>query len=187
MTRAEPIATSEPEAARRPRVAVTGATGYIGGRLAPALLREGYPVRCVVRSARKLTDRPWISDPLVEITQCDLGAPTEDLARALAGCEVAFYLVHSMVVAGERYAEEDLRLARAFGEAARAAGVKRIIYLGGLGELGDRLSAHLASRRDVESALREAGVPVTTLRAAMIIGRGRRRSRSCGTSSSGSR
>lgn len=172
MTRAEPIATPEPEAARRPRVAVTGATGYIGGRLAPALLREGYPVRCVVRSARKLTDRPWISDPLVEITQCDLGAPTEDLARALAGCEVAFYLVHSMVVAGERYAEEDLRLARAFGEAARAAGVRRIIYLGGLGELGDRLSAHLASRRDVESALREAGVPVTALRAAMIIGSG---------------
>lgn len=172
MTHAEAIATSPGEGARRPRVAVTGATGYIGGRLAPALLREGYPVRCVVRSARKLTDRPWINNPLVEITQCDLGSPTEDLARALAGCEVAFYLVHSMVVAGDRYAEKDLALARAFSSAARDAGVKRIVYLGGLGELGTDLSKHLSSRRDVESALREGGVPVTTLRAAMIIGSG---------------
>ena len=172
MTRSEPIDVQPGESPRRPRVAVTGATGYIGGRLAPALLREGYPVRCVVRSARKLTDRPWIDHPLLEITQCDLGAPTEDLARALAGCEAAFYLVHSMVVAGDQYAEEDMRLARGFAEAARVAGVQRIIYLGGLGEMGDRLSAHLASRRDVESALREGGVPVTTLRAAMIIGSG---------------
>lgn len=94
------------------------------------------------------------------------------IAGATGGCDVAFYLVHSMMSSGRAYAEHDLALALTFAAAARDAGVGRIIYLGGLGEIGSGLSEHLASRRHVESALASTGVPVTVLRAAMIIGSG---------------
>ncbi len=94
------------------------------------------------------------------------------LTHELSGCDAAFYLVHSMISADREYAKRDLDLALAFATAARDAGVRRIIYLGGLGETGPGLSEHLSSRRDVESALASAGVPVTVLRAAMIIGSG---------------
>lgn len=156
--------------ARRP-VFVTGATGYIGGRLVPRLLAAGWPVRCLARTPRKLVGRAWAADSRVEIVAGDVGDPAA-LAQAMRGCAAAYYLVHSMLAAGAAYAEEDRRLARAFARAAAEAGVGRIVYLGGLGELGDGLSEHLASRREVERELADGPVPVTTLRAAMIIGSG---------------
>ncbi|MGB7762994.1 MAG: SDR family oxidoreductase [Bryobacteraceae bacterium] len=153
------------------RVAIAGATGYIGGRLAPRLLDDGYIIRCLVRSSGKLAGRAWAANPGVEIRQADL-ADGASLAKNLAGCDAAFYLVHSMTSAGAEYANKDRHLALQFASAAREAGVGRIIYLGGLGETGPDLSEHLSSRREVEEALASTGVPVTVLRAAMIIGSG---------------
>lgn len=153
------------------RLAIAGATGYIGGRLAPRLLESGFAVRCLVRSPGKLRDRAWASHPRVEIRATNL-ADSKAMRESLSGCHAAYYLVHSMNSAGSRYAEEDRALALAFARAARDAGVERIIYLGGLGETGPDLSPHLTSRREVEQALRSTGVPVTVLRAAMIIGSG---------------
>lgn len=152
-------------------IALTGATGYVGGRLAPALLERGYRVKCLARSARKLESRPWRHEEGIEVVECDL-EDTQSLTDTLRGCEAAYYLVHSMVAAGEDYAEEDRRLARGFAQAAAAAGVTRIVYLGGLGDNRDSLSEHLRSRREVEQVLASTGVAVTTLRAAMIIGSG---------------
>ncbi|MCX6632496.1 MAG: DUF2867 domain-containing protein, partial [Candidatus Solibacter sp.] len=160
-----------PEFIRPQRVAIAGATGYIGGRLAPRLIDEGYMVRCLVRSPEKLAHREWAAQPGVEIRQADL-ADAATLAKNLVGCEAAFYLVHSMTSAGAEYADRDRHLALQFACAARQAGVARIIYLGGLGETGPGLSQHLSSRREVEEALASTGVPVTVLRAAMIIGSG---------------
>ena len=152
-------------------VAIAGATGYIGGRLAPRLIRDGCRVRCLVRSPGKLEGRAWASSPDVEIVQTDL-ADAASLAKNLSGCQAAFYLVHSMTSAGAEYAKQDRNLALQFALAAREAGVERIIYLGGLGETGPDLSEHLSSRREVEEALASTGVPVTVLRAAMIVGSG---------------
>ncbi|MCL4794252.1 MAG: DUF2867 domain-containing protein [Bryobacteraceae bacterium] len=152
-------------------IAVTGATGYVGGRLVPRLLELGYRVRCLVRSPGKLTGRAWSSHPNVEIVRADLTNETP-LAESLDGVEAAYYLVHSMMSAGGDYARHDQVLARSFAEAARTAQVSRIIYLGGLGETGPDLSEHLSSRREVEQALGSTGIPVTVLRAAMIIGSG---------------
>lgn len=153
------------------RVAITGATGYIGGRLAPRLLDAGYGVRCLVRVPEKLKDRGWAGNADVEIVASDLGN-VQALAKNLEGCTAAFYLVHSMTSAKSDYAETDRSLAENFAKAARLAGISRIIYLGGLGETGQGLSEHLTSRREVEKALASTGVPVTVLRAAMIIGSG---------------
>jgi uncharacterized protein YbjT (DUF2867 family) len=155
----------------RGRVLLTGATGYIGGRLAPRLLEVGYCVRCVVRSARKLSSRPWASHPRVEVVELELG-DVDSLTEAMRGCSVGYYLVHSMQAAGSAYAAQDLHLAGAFALAGERAGLGRIVYLGGLGELGDRLSEHLHSRREVERVLADGRTPVTVLRAAMIIGSG---------------
>ena len=152
-------------------VFITGATGYIGGRLVPRLLEAGYGVRCLARSPRKLADRSWTGHPNVEVVAGDV-ADTAGLTEAMRGCRVAFYMVHSMVAAGSEYAEHDRLLARSFAAAAEAAGCEQIIYLGGLGETGDGLSEHLSSRREVETTLAEGRVPVTVLRAAMIIGSG---------------
>jgi uncharacterized protein YbjT (DUF2867 family) len=152
-------------------VLVTGATGYVGGRLVPRLLEAGYRVRCLARSAPKLAARPWASDPRVEIVEADLG-DADATTAALRGCQAAYYLVHSMVATGASYADADRRLAETFSAAAARAGVGRIIYLGGLGEQGPGLSEHLASRREVEAVLAAGPVPVTVLRAAMIIGAG---------------
>ena len=153
------------------RIAIAGATGYIGGRLAPRLLASGYALRCLVRSPRKLEGREWASNPQVEIRRTGL-TDRPSLARELSGCDAAFYLVHSMMSAEGEYARQDLNLALTFAGAARDAGLGRIIYLGGLGETGAGLSEHLSSRRNVEGALASTGVPVTVLRAAMIIGSG---------------
>jgi uncharacterized protein YbjT (DUF2867 family) len=150
---------------------VTGTTGYIGGRLAPRLLERGYRVRCLVRSRAKLLSRGWAADERVEVVEGDAGDEA-GLARSMRGCAAAYFLVHSMDAAGPSYRARDLAMAEAFGRAAAAAGVQRILYLGGLGETGEGLSEHLTSRREVETALGRGGVPVTVLRAAMIIGSG---------------
>lgn len=152
-------------------VLVTGATGYVGGRLVPRLLDAGYSVRCFARSPKKLQHRAWIDHPRVSVAAGD-ALQELDLAAAMDGCFAAYYLIHSMEAVGAAYRERDRRLARTFAQAAHRAGVERIIYLGGLGELGERLSEHLTSRREVETALASTPVQVTVLRAAMIIGSG---------------
>lgn len=159
------------DAAASSTVFVTGATGYIGGRLAPRLVERGFRVRCLARSAAKVRARPWAAHPRVEIVEGD-ASDEEGLTASMKGCIAAYYLVHSMDSAGTEYRRRDLMLAETFGRAAVRAGVPRIIYLGGLGETGQGLSEHLSSRREVEVALGRAGVPVTVLRAAMIIGSG---------------
>ncbi|MFN7953711.1 MAG: SDR family oxidoreductase [bacterium] len=161
------------EAAARDRrpVLVTGATGYIGGRLVPRLLEAGYRVRCLARDPRKLAARSWADHPNVEIVAGDV-SEAPDLFRALTGCSTAYYLVHSMMAVGREYAHVDQALARGFARSAGRAGLSRIVYLGGLGETGPGLSEHLSSRRDVELALATGPVPVTVFRAAMIIGSG---------------
>ncbi|MBM3979911.1 MAG: SDR family oxidoreductase [Planctomycetes bacterium] len=150
---------------------VTGATGYVGGRLTPALLAAGHRVRCLAREPRKLDERAWRADSNVQLVTGDM-SDVDQLASQLEGCSAAYYLVHSMEVTGAEYAARDRLLASNFAKASARAGVARIIYLGGLGEMGADLSRHLQSRRDVETELASSGVPVTTFRAAMIIGAG---------------
>ena len=151
-----------------PRLLVTGATGYIGGRLVPRLLQAGYRVRCLVRDPERLQGRPWLDE--VEVASGDVLRP-DTLSAALAGVEAAYYLVHSMA-AGEGFHERDLVAARNFSAAAAAAGVMRIIYVGGLGDPETELSRHLRSRQETGAALRAGGVPVTEFRAGVIVGSG---------------
>jgi uncharacterized protein YbjT (DUF2867 family) len=150
------------------RIAVTGATGYIGGRLVPRLVAAGHEVVCLARTPAKLVGRSWSVD--VEAVAADVLQP-ESLADALRGCDVAYYLIHSMGSA-DSFRDADRIAATNFAEAAEEAGVGRIIYLGGLGDEDDRLSAHLGSRHEVGRALASGSVPVTELRAAVIIGSG---------------
>lgn len=164
------MSTASPEP---PTVLVTGATGYVGGRLVPRLLDAGYRVRTLVRSPRKLAERFWIDDPRVEVVQGDLSETgTDVLADCMRGCGAAYYLVHAMLAAGEEYARRDREMAQRFLQAAEQAKVPRILYLGGLGEEGEGLSKHLESRTEVAEILASGSVPVTTLRAAMILGSG---------------
>lgn len=153
------------------RIFVTGASGYIGGRLVPRLLKSGQRVRCLVRDPRKVEARPWASDPNVEIIKGDVG-DTETLIASMKGCQAAYYLVHSMVAAKSKVRELDRRLAKGFAAAAERASLDRIIYLGGLGETGKGLDETCSSRLDVEHELTAGTVPVTVLRAPMIIGSG---------------
>jgi len=152
-------------------IIVTGATGYVGGRLVPKLLEAGFRVRCLGRSISKLRSRSWSNHPRLQLGEVDF-LDQASLASGMRVAHAAYYLVHSMQSAGASYAETDRALAQSFAEAAASAGVRRVIYLGGLGEEGEGLSKHLASRRDVEAALRSTDVPVTVFRAAMIIGSG---------------
>jgi len=149
-------------------VLVTGATGYVGGRLVPRLLEAGWRVRVLARDPARLEGRPW--RPQVEVVRGDV-LDAASLPAAMQGMEAAAYLVHSMR-GGEGFEQRDLDAARAFGRAAAAAGVRRIIYLGGLGDPASDLSHHLRSRQESGAALREAGVPVTELRAGVIVGSG---------------
>lgn len=172
MTEDLPAVSSPARGRHAPRtVVVTGATGYIGGRLVPRLLAAGCRVVCLVREPRKLDARPWRHHPEVAVLKVDLTDP-HAVATAMRGAEAAYYLVHSMIAQGRDYRQQDLALAHAFAHAAKAADVGRIVYLGGLGEMGKDLSEHLTSRREVEHALAATGVPVTVFRAAMIIGSG---------------
>ncbi|MET7350539.1 SDR family oxidoreductase [Streptomyces mirabilis] len=153
------------------RCLVTGATGYIGGRLVPELLEAGHRVRCLARSPAKLRDYPWSGD--AEVVRGDV-TDAGSVAEALRGIDVAYYLVHALGT-GRDFEETDRKAARIFGEQARAAGVSRIVYLGGLTPEGvpeERLSPHLRSRAEVGRILLESGVPTTVLRAAVIIGSG---------------
>jgi uncharacterized protein YbjT (DUF2867 family) len=146
-------------------VLVTGATGFVGGHLVPALLAAGHSVRALVRDPGEY-DGP---DGVDVATGDLLDAGSFD--AALDGVDAAYYLVHSMH-AGKDYAERDRRAARNFRRAADEAGVGRVVYLGGLGEDDERLSKHLRSRREVEYLLREGAYDLTTFRAAIIIGAG---------------
>ncbi len=168
---AEPFAVDRTARPGSLCIALTGGTGYVGGRLGSHLLAAGFTVRCLTRSVRKLESRSWAGSPAVQAVEVDL-ADEPELVRAMRGCDVAYYLVHSMEAAGQQYATHDRKLAQTFAKACALAGVRRIIYLGGLGEMGDELSEHLASRREVEQCLAAGSVPVTVLRAAMIIGSG---------------
>jgi uncharacterized protein YbjT (DUF2867 family) len=149
------------------RVLVTGATGYVGGRLARFLEEQGRPVRCLARRPEALRGRVTGQ---TEIFRGDVLDP-DSLRKALEGIDVAFYLVHSMGTRGD-FEEEELRGARHFGEAAAAAGVRRIIYLGGLATPVEDLSPHLRSRLRVGDELRSHGVPVIEFRASIILGSG---------------
>jgi uncharacterized protein YbjT (DUF2867 family) len=144
------------------KVLVTGASGFVGRRLGAALVEEGHEVRAMTR---RVGDYRGAGTPVYgDVHDAD------SLRTALEDCEAAYYLVHSLD--DRRFAERDAEAARAFAKAAETAGVERIVYLGGLGADDGELSAHLGSRREVESLLGEAGVPVTTLRAGIVIGHG---------------
>jgi uncharacterized protein YbjT (DUF2867 family) len=149
-------------------ILVTGATGYIGGRLVPKLLEDGYSVRCLARNPGRLAGRVWR-----DRVDCVRGDVTDaaSLAGVFDGVEAAYYMIHSMGDTAQ-FHDRDLAAARNFSHAAQAAGVKRIIYLGGLGDDSDRLSEHLKSRQETGEALRSGGVPITEFRAAIVVGSG---------------
>jgi uncharacterized protein YbjT (DUF2867 family) len=157
---------------KRPEpILVVGATGYIGGRLVPRLLESGYRVRALARNPAKLSGRPWAKNPGLEIVRGDVSDP-DSLVQAAQGCWAAYYLVHSMHPDVDDFARTDRLAARNMANAAKSAGMERIIYLGGLGEEEESLSHHLHSRAEVAHILRQGPVPVTVFRAAMIIGSG---------------
>ncbi|HTK46408.1 MAG TPA: SDR family oxidoreductase [Gemmatimonadaceae bacterium] len=159
--------TTAPSASARARLLlVTGASGYVGGRLVAALAQRGERVRCLARRPRELESRVARG---VEVVAGDVLDPAS-LERALAGVDTAFYLVHGMGSAHD-FEEEERRGAANFARAALAAGVRRLVYLGGLGTATD-LSPHLASRHEVGRILRESGVPTIELRASIILGSG---------------
>lgn len=149
-------------------ILVTGATGYVGGRLVPRLLEAGYKIRCLVRDPVRLQGRSWFEQ--VEVVQGDVLEP-ETLALALQNVYTAYYLIHSMKSSAD-FHRRDMIAAQNFGDAAKKAGVQRIIYLGGLVDPYTPLSEHLNSRQQTGQVLREAGIPITEFRAGAIIGSG---------------
>lgn len=156
------------------RILITGATGYVGGRLVPLLLQRGYQVRCMAREPRRLMGR-WESDTQradqLEIVFGDVMQP-ESLVEALRDVDVAYYLIHAMGDGEVGFVEREKQGALAFAHAAERANISRIIYLGGLGRRDERTSAHLHSRHNTGTLLRTGRVPVTEFRAAMIVGSG---------------
>ena len=148
-------------------ILLTGATGYVGGRLLPLLVADGWRVRCLARHPEHLSPRVPAG---VEVEPGDL-LDAASLGAAMQGVKAAFYLVHSMGATGD-FETQDRLAAENFAAAARAAGVRRIVYLGGLGEDEPDLSAHLRSRHEVGARLRAYGVPVIEFRASIIIGSG---------------
>lgn len=153
---------SEPSSTEGLCVLVTGATGFIGSRLVPALLAEGHRVKAMTR-------RPDDYDGQGDPVGADVFDPGT-LAEPMNGVDVAIYLVHSLD--DNDFESKDAKAAKAFGLAAAASGVRQIVYMGGLGKDGKDLSPHLRSRREVEKLLGSSGVPVTVLRAAIVVGAG---------------
>lgn len=152
-------------------VLVLGATGYVGNRLVLFLAKRGYRVRAAARSIDRLSERPFASHPGVELAAADV-FDRESLEKACRGCGAVYYLVHSMNPEAGDFSDADRRAAENMVRAAEKAGVDRIIYLGGLGDESPDLSTHLRSRAEVGKILQSGNVPVTYLRAAMIIGSG---------------
>jgi uncharacterized protein YbjT (DUF2867 family) len=148
-------------------ILLTGATGYVGGRLLKILESEGYRVRCLARRLEFLIPRVT---PPTEVVKGDV-LDADSLRAAMRGVDTAYYLIHSMESI-EAFEEQDRLAARNFGNAARHAGVRRIIYLGGLGDAAESLSPHLRSRQEVGKVLRESGVQVIEMRASIVIGSG---------------
>jgi uncharacterized protein YbjT (DUF2867 family) len=161
------IEPNDSRAATGSPVLVTGATGYVGGRLWRRLEKLGLRVRCLARNPERLARRVG---PGTEVVRGDVLEP-DTLAEALAGIDTAYYMVHSMGSQAE-FQELDRQAARNFGSAARAAGVRKIIYLGGLAEEKEDLSPHLRSRHEVGEILAAAGVPTIELRASIVLGSG---------------
>jgi uncharacterized protein YbjT (DUF2867 family) len=151
----------------RPLVLLTGASGYIGGRLLKALQASGQPVRCLARHPEFLRSRVSSSTEVIQADCLDRNS----LAPAMAGVQTAYYFVHSMGSAGQ-FEEEDRRAAQNFADTAREQGVERIVYLGGLGNQNQALSAHLRSRHEVADILRSSAVPTIEFRASIVIGSG---------------
>ncbi|MFC2137826.1 SDR family oxidoreductase [Bacteroidota bacterium] len=150
------------------KVLVTGATGYIGGRLVPELLKRCYDLRVMVRSKSEEQIQRW---PNTEIVEADTLNP-DSLDKALNGVKVAYYLIHSLLLGRKEFQDADLQAAINFRKACEKNKVKRIIYLGGLGDTSTKLSKHLRSRAQVAKELSNGIIPVTVLRAAIIIGSG---------------
>jgi uncharacterized protein YbjT (DUF2867 family) len=150
-----------------PMVLLTGATGYVGGRLLPLLESEGFLVRCLARKPERLRN---LAFGTTEVVEGDL-LQAESLRPAMTGIDAAFYLVHSMG-SGTGFEEADRQAARNFAKAAEESGIRHIIYLGGLGESSEELSPHLRSRQEVGEILRSSGLPVTELRASIVLGAG---------------
>lgn len=149
------------------RVLVTGASGFIGARLVPALLSQGKTVRVLARTPAKL-DRAWRDD--VEICEGD-ATEKSDLRRALANVDVAYYLLHSMDGKGD-FIERDKKLAQGFADVAREQSVSRIVYMGGLHDDRSELAPHMASRAEVGEILEDSGIPTTILQAGIVLGAG---------------
>ena len=144
---------------------LTGATGFVGGAVRPALANEGWRVRCLTRDAARAKKR----EPALDWVQGDVADPAS-CARALDGCQAALYLVHGIGEGGD-YHRHEVMAASTFSKAAAAAGVERIVYLGGVAPMGTG-SDHLRSRLDVGEALRAGSVKTIELRASMIVGHG---------------
>jgi uncharacterized protein YbjT (DUF2867 family) len=150
------------------RILVTGASGYVGGRLVVELLNRGYQVRAMVRRKLPTYSHRW---PGVEVVEADALKP-DSLRKAMENVRIAYYLIHSMMLGPKSFSESDLEAAQNFARAAEGAGVERIVYLGGLGERHADLSEHLRNRMEVAEVLRGGSTPVTILRAAVILGSG---------------
>jgi uncharacterized protein YbjT (DUF2867 family) len=159
---------SRPAAAAPQTCLVTGATGYIGGRLVPELLAAGHRVRVMSRSPERLRDHPWAGD--VEVVRAD-ASDADEVAAACAGADVVYYLVHALG-SGHEFEETDRRTAQVMARAVRDAGVGRLVYLGALVPDGEELSPHLRSRTEVAEILLGSGVPTVVLRAAVVLGSG---------------